>query len=100
MTAVDGVTDRWAVARTTAGAGQVELYWQGPDGRWGCWDAFGPRGDAVTFPNEAAALEALILAFGPEWRHHRSLDGAQVVLLDDSSVPCGAQGRDGGRATP
>jgi hypothetical protein len=76
---------RWAVVRPTLspklGAGQVDLYWEGPDGRWGCWDAFGPRGDALTFASEGAALEAIIMAFGPEWWHHRSLQGARVVEL-------------------
>lgn len=94
------VTARWAVVRPTLspkqGVGEVDLYWEGPDGRWGCWDAFGPKDDALTFASEAAALEAIILAFGPEWRHHRSLDGAHVVELDDSSMPCSAQGTSGG----
>lgn len=79
------VTARWAVVRPTLspkqGVGEVDLYWEGPDGRLGSWDAFGPMEGAATFPSEAAALEALVATFGVEWERHRSLQRARVVEI-------------------
>lgn len=82
---------RWVVTRPARIAGEIDLYWEGPVGRLGCWDAFGPIDRAATWPTEATALEALVLTFGLEWERHRSLDGARVALLNDS---------DEGRTTP
>lgn len=79
------MTARWAVVKPTLspklGAGDVDLYWEGPDGRLGSWDAFGPVEDAATFPSEAATLESLVATFGVEWERHRSLQGARVVEI-------------------